>query len=230
MKMMSDFLKAYGQSLKTPETQSKPHQGGGLPVVVSRQIGSGGSLFATELAKRLDFELCGKVILDEIAARSKVPPDLVNTMDERPAHVLELFGASLLRGAALNQEEFERYLKMTIRGLLRLGRVVILGRGGVFLAEPGQALRVNIIAPHDFRVQGLMERFGVSEKDAKSQIDSRDTERRSFFKRVYGQSEASPEHFDLTINMQCFTVPESVDLALDAYRVLQLHAVHAAKH
>ena len=137
MKTVSDFLKVYAHTLASHEGTKARERKLTMPIVISREIGAGGATIAEALAVRLGFQMCGREIIESIAAYSKVPPDIVEMMDEREGNTLGMFGASLLRGAGLNREEFARFLKLTIQGMLDLGSVIILGRGGVFVAEPG---------------------------------------------------------------------------------------------
>lgn len=218
---VSSFLKAYAHALSSREEQPIAKRlCMTLPIVVSREIGSGGRAVAEELAKRLSFQLCDKAILEEIAARTKTPPDLVELLDERPAHALELFGASLLRGTSLTQQEFDRYLKYTIQTFLQLGSVVILGRGAAFLAEPGKALRLRIVAPLDMRTSSYALLQSIPEKQAHDKILKIDSDRRHFLKSLYGKDEVEPVNFDLTLNRQCYSVEDCVELAWQAYQKL----------
>jgi CMP/dCMP kinase len=220
MKSVSDFLKAYSRTIAGPEEKHQRKTKHTLPIVISRDIGSGGSVLAGALAMRLGFQLCDKTILDQIAAQAKVPPDLVELMDERMGSTLSIFGAGLLRGATINREQFDHYLKVTIKSLLELGSVVILGRGGVFLAQPGKALRVRVVAPLDLRVKNLVEAYNLNEKQARSKIQTTDSERQHFQQRLFGRSEAEAESFDLAINTQCLNLDHALHLVLYTYNRL----------
>jgi cytidylate kinase len=220
MKSMAEFLKAYSQALTKHQPGGSPQRPWRMPVVVSRQVGSGGLLFAQALADRLGFEVCDKKILEEISRRSKVPEDLVRLLDERPGRSLEVFGASLLRGASLSVNDYDAILKGTLRALLQLGNVVIIGRGANFLAEPGKALRVRLVAPLKVRIANIMQRCGVDEKTARQMVHDTDAERAKFMKRVYGQEESAPDSFDLGLNTHKIPIEQAVRIALDVYEFL----------
>ena len=225
MERVSSFVQALARSLSKPT--EKPREGCRVlaPIVVSRDIGSGGRLVAMALAERLGFQLCGKAILEEMASRNHVPQDLIDLLDERPGRALELFGATLLRGVSMSTEDYSRMLKATIRALLDLGSVVVLGRGAVFLAKPGTALRLKIVAPVEMRIRNYAGYEKIDERTAARRLHEIDLERQKFFKSVYGHHEVGPECFDLAINMECLSIDQAVDLALDGYRkVCKCHA------
>ena len=220
MKTMAEFLKAYSQGLSEHHPGEKQQRPWRMPIVVSRQVGSGGLLFAQTIADRLGFEVCDRKVLEEISRRSKVPEDLVRLLDEKPGRSLEIFGASLLRGASLSVYDYDALLKGTLRALLQLGSVVILGRGANFLAEPGKALRVRLVAPLNLRIANIMQRCGVDEKTARQMVHDTDVERTKFMKRVYGQEDSSPDSFDLGFNTHKIPIDEAVRIALEVYEFL----------
>ncbi|MBX7245571.1 MAG: cytidylate kinase-like family protein [Candidatus Sumerlaeaceae bacterium] len=216
MKSMSDFIRAYSAGLASHDI-APARKKYAPPVVVSREIGSGGRFVARALAERLGFELCDKAILEEIASKSKAPKDLVEMLDEKPGRAMEVFGANLLHGVSMTREDYDRLLKATIHALLDLGNVVILGRGAAFLAEPGKVLRLRLVAPFEMRVANLARYLNIDEHDARKQIHAIEEERHKFHLRLFGKGETSPENFDMGLNMQCLTIDDAVELALDAY-------------
>lgn len=217
MEKVSDFVRAYSRVLTSHEQQTSGKTRRTMPIVVSREIGSGGALIAQALALRLGFELCDREILNAIAKSAHVPPDIVELLDEKPGSALSMFGTSILRGDSLNMQDLDKHLKMTVRKLLELGSVVILGRGGVFLAQPGQAFRLRVVAPLDVRVQNLVERLGMSEKDARAKVLHTDSERKKFHQRLFGRSEAQDDSYDLAINTHCLDLDKAVHVALYVY-------------
>jgi cytidylate kinase len=217
MNTLPSFLSAYGHVIAKREQEEAGKRKCVPPIVLSRQAGSGGRIIADELARKLGFELCDKAILDEIATRSKVPKDFLELLDERPAKVLELLGAGLLRGVSITSEDYDRVLKSTMRAFLELGSVVIVGRGGAFLARPGKALRVRVVAPMEVRIRNFAGYGNISEEKARIQIEAIEKERRQFLKRVFGQMDGGMECFDIGVNTQTLSVGDCVALILEAY-------------
>ncbi len=220
MKTLSDFLAAYSQVIARREEEAGQRAACHPPIVVSREVGSGGRRIAEMLAQRLGFVLCDKQILDELAERAKLPKDFLAMLDERPAKALELLGASLLRGVSLTPEDYERLLKSGLRALLKLGSVVIVGRGAVFLAEPGKVLRVRVVAPLEIRINNFMTYEHISRDEAAKRIEKVERERAEFLRRYFGKEEATADCFDIAVNTQCLSMEACVELILEAYKKL----------
>jgi cytidylate kinase len=227
MKGMTAFLKAYGGTLAREKEAGKEPRKFQPPVVISREIGSGGRLIAEALAQKLGFEVLSRRIVEEIANHTKVPEDLVELLDERPGRSLEVFGAGLLRGASINSGDYEQVLKSTVTAFLELGNVVLVGRGGVFLAKPGRALRILVFAPLSKRIARYAEYRKLDEKHARAEVLAIDADRLRFHKVHFRHSEVTPEFYDLSINTGELGIEASVDISLAAYEHIR-QAVHAA--
>ncbi len=211
MKTMPDFNIL---SRERKDSGEKPFR---APIAISREIGSGGRLIAQALADRLGFTMAGKSILEEIATKTKVPQDLVELLDERPGRALEIFGAGLLRGAAINEKDYDRVLKSTLSALLELGSVVIVGRGAVFVAKPGRALRVLVVAPLEKRVENYAKYLQMDLKKARAEVARIDDERHRFHKRHFGTTEITPDRYDIALNMAHITLESATDILMTAY-------------
>ena len=188
MKGMTEFIRAYGSVLWKEDEGEEAKKRFRPSVVISRELGSGGRVIAGLLAEKLGFEVAGKHIIDEIASRIKVPTDLLRLLDERPGNTLEMFGAGLLHGAAISESDYDRALKGTMGTLLELGSLVIVGRGGVFVAKPGQALRLMVVAPLEKRVHNYVMYENLTEKKARDKLLEIDAQRRHFHKRQIGRA------------------------------------------
>lgn len=227
MKNLSDFLAAYMRVLARHEEEEAHRRRCKPPIVISREVGSGGRIIAERLAERLGFVLCDKLILDELATRAKVPKDFLAMLDERPAKALELLGASLLRGVSLTPEDYERLLKSGLKALLKLGSVVIVGRGAVFLAEPGKALRVRVVAPLALRIANFARYESLGVEEAAKRLEKIEKERAEFLKRYFGAEEAGTTCYDLAVNTQCLDKDLCVELILHAYeRMFKCYGGH----
>lgn len=220
MKGMTEFIRAYGSALAKERTGEEPKKRFRPSIAITRELGSGGRIIAGLLAERLGFEVAGKEIINEIAERIKVPKDLLGLLDERPGNTLEIFGAGLLHGAAISESDYDRALKGTLGTLLELGSLVIVGRGGVFVAKPGQALRVMVVAPLERRVQNYVIYENLSEKKAREKLLEIDAQRHHFHKRHFGHTEVDSNHYDLTINTEHLSMRSATEVILAAYREL----------
>lgn len=220
-------LASYVRAMSGHEEQKASKVRPAMPVVVSRQFGSGGKRVAEALAHRLNFHLFDKEILERIVTHAKVPPDIARLFDEHNVSPMEMFGTDLLRGQGLRSDEFARFLKLAIVSLLNAGNVVLLGRGAAFLAKPGTALRLRIVAPERVRISNLVEYEHFTEAEARKKIQQVDHERLLFHKKIFGHAEVTPDCFDLGLSTEVLNVEECTDLALAAYNKIAAKAGEA---
>ena len=88
--MAEDISQVVGKQLRSQKNE-KQHPDGvthktGLPrpvIAISRQLGSGGAEIAKGVAKRLDCQVIGWSIVNEVAKRSEVREELLSALDEQ---------------------------------------------------------------------------------------------------------------------------------------------------
>ena len=86
----------------------------------------------------------------------------------------------------LDIKQFTNAMTSVINGLAKKGNVVLLGRGANrILADHGNTLHVDIIAPFERRVQTIMNREHLDEQAATQFVDEHETARLNFFKKAF---------------------------------------------
>ena len=103
--------------------------------------------------------------------------------------------------------------------LARLGKVVIIGRGGFQLARhiPG-AIHLRLVAPMDRGIQDVMKHDQLSEAEALKKIQTTDAERTRFLKNHHHCDIQDPTNFDLVWNVARFPVSEIVAATAELVR------------
>jgi cytidylate kinase len=76
-----------------------------------------------------------------------------------------------------------------------------VGRGASFILRelPG-IFHVFLWAPEPVRIRTLMDRFGVTEANARRKMHETDSNRAAYIHQVYGRNWTDRESFDLTVN------------------------------
>jgi cytidylate kinase len=205
-------------------------------ITVAREFGAGGSSVAAILARRLGLEVVDKTLVGEVARRAALPPDAVEEADERVTPFVErlahLFAPlAPAYGVAWAppyvdpsfdpRREVLRLTEEVLREAANRGDVVIVGRGGAFvLADHRGALHVFLHAPADVRLRTVMERFSLTEPDARRRMHETDANRAAYMEQVYGGRWRDPVRYDLMVN----TARLGLDGAADAI-VAAAHAV-----
>jgi cytidylate kinase len=169
-------------------------------ITVSRQLGSGGELFAAALADRLDLEIFDRQIVEHIATTARVREQLVEYLSGGKRSEVTLLVDAALRHEWLTAREFVATLAQVVGSVAMLGEVVIMGRGANFLLGLDRGVHIRVVAPVDARVARLANREGVDEDEARRLIEANDQSRREYIQHHFGEDIDNPSAYHLMIN------------------------------
>lgn len=177
-------------------------------LMISRECGCGGGLFAEEIGKRLGWNVFDSQIVDEIANINQIHQRLVQSVDERIHSRWEQTWREMLLDDLPDRKYF-RDLREVILTLGYQGNVVIVGRGAKYLLPSQCGLRVRLVAPKELRAHRQAERDGISLDEARIKVARTDSERAAFIRKVFRKDIGAATDHDLIINIAKFD-PESV--------------------
>ena len=127
----------------------------------------------------------------------------------------------------------QKKIEEVIRLLARLGKVIIIGRGGFQIARrmPG-AIHLHLVAPLEYRVQTVMKFDNLTEEAAVRKIKETDEERTRFLKKHHNCDLRDSANFDLVWNVASFPTSEIVNATAELVRSRLQHlretgAIHA---
>jgi len=182
-------------------------------ITISRQYGAGGSEVAQLVAEGLGWSVVDNEIVDRVAARAGLSPDLVAAQDERVPGFVERLARALANasqeypvpelGVAVRAEEPDvvRFTELVVREVAAEGRVVLVGRAApAVLGQPGNALHVKLVAPRDFRIRLAMDAEGLDAETAERTMDRTDAHRARYHREHYGRDWDDPSHFHMVLN------------------------------
>jgi cytidylate kinase len=118
----------------------------------------------------------------------------------------------------LSASDYFRELARVVHTIASHGGAVIIGRGVAFMLDPASALRVRTVCPVDLRARGIAERSGVTEAQARAEIESIDADRRAFVRDHYGRDTDDPAAYDLLVNTGTMSLEQCAELVACAYR------------
>ncbi len=208
-----------------------------MPVItISRQFGAAGVPVGKRLAERFDAELLDRAIVAQVAVRSGIPENEIESYDERMPSFWQRVTAALASGspepqlspppypdqlpATSMQERLSEITRLVIQEAAERGNAVIIGRGGAWiLGKRPDVLNVQLHASMDARVRYLMSRVEEIPADARPEekslrdlCQSVDAARGEYVKRLFGVDWLDARSYDLAVDTGRLGVEKTVDV------------------
>lgn len=181
-------------------------------ITISREPGAGGDSLAEELVRRLQqvdrsdppWTAFDKNLVDKVAADYHMSKRLIESIEERSYDWLREVFENLTTSAPTAVPEdviaYHRVAK-TMWALAHAGRVVLVGRAGVFVtAGLSNGVHVRLVAPMQMRAHRIQKERGLTEREAHREIEQLDAKRKAFFDRFWPGHTLAPETFTVTYN------------------------------
>jgi cytidylate kinase len=180
-------------------------------LTVNREFGSGGGRIAEMIAKRLDWKLLDRDIIDAIAYAAHVPQKLVSHYDEHVDSWLKRINQQAMRSAALaaglelregsvfDADEMVKISQKVIEKAHTDGNCVIVGRGSqCVLQHKADVFHVFVYAPYRQRILRLLERLD-SGVNVEQRIRKVDAERAKYLQEYFGKNWNDLHLYDLML-------------------------------
>jgi cytidylate kinase len=172
-----------------------------VPVItVSSEPGSGGTVIAQEIAKRLDLDYFNRDIVEGIAESAEIRSSVIDTIEKERLSGIEDFIASLIKDHYLYPGIYLEHLLKVVGTIGKHGRAVIVGRGANFILPPDERFSVRVIAALEIRVQNVAKWHKVSIEKARKRVIRRESKRRAFVRQSFNANITDPHNYDLIIN------------------------------
>jgi cytidylate kinase len=187
-------------------------------ITVSRESGTGGKLVAQKVAKKLGFEFYDKKLVEIAAERSKVKKELLALHDERVRSGIDDFIAELLEPKFVTMSTYIKSTCQVILSLCKRGKVVVLGRGGNFIAPFKDGLHVRIVAPFLVRVGNTVHFEHLNVRQAKKLVKKNDLDRKNFIIKYFHKNPSNANYYDLVINTENVTLDQAAEIVIQAFK------------
>lgn len=215
-KQVSRFDRGVGCKCVVADDTDPPELRLNSIITFSRQLASGGEYIAQEVAKRLNFKIYHKDLVDKIANKANLRRSQVESLDEKSRQAIEeWYKAIMMEPNFLTSSEYFKHLSETVLSIAQHGRAVIVGRGANFILGERTGLRVRVIAPEKTRIERLMKIENIDEKKATKLIRASDKERRRFIKEHFGKKVDDEHDYDLIINTEKISLNEAIDMIVN---------------
>lgn len=207
-KQMREWEKAKGQQAE------HAHLAGNSDVTIdyitlSRQAGSGGRSVGEGLAKKLNWQLYDKEILDFMSEDMNVHKSMLEEIDEKTGNWIDNLLGPLGSKSSVNQSTYYRHLANVLLTIATHGSAIIIGRAAGLVLPRKHGLSVRITASFDERCRRYAERETISLRKAGPIIEKLDKAQKNFVKNMLGRDVEDPGNYDIVCNTDALS-PDSV--------------------
>ena len=196
-------------------------------ITISRQFGAGGWTLGERLAERLGYRYVNEDMIKKVAAKAKVSPTRIKTIEKRGASKLMKFLDKVVTTSYVDRLLSDKYgfvdektyvnvVRNIVQELYEEGNVVIIGRGSHYILK-GYANVWNILLVGDleYRIDFVMNRFKLSRSEAENAVKRRDQIRARFLNFfLEADSHNDPLFYDLVLNMTRLSMEQADDMVV----------------
>lgn len=186
-----------------------------MVITISRQYMAGGSDVAARVSDALGWTVIDDALIDAVAERSGFSPEDVQSLEESVPSFMERFAQSsalsspenlLSTPNAIDGPATVRLAHVTrevIEELGRQDRLVFVGRAAAaVLTSERDVIHVRLVASLEFRVHEAIDRLGLGEQEARSEVEERDRGRERYHKELFGRDWSDPVNYHLVLNTE----------------------------
>lgn len=185
-------------------------------IALARELGTPHEAVAREVSSRLGWPIYDRRLLELVAERLHLNPQLLGDVDEKPASwileaIKQFFYLPIAREAG-----YVHQLVAAGRHLAQEGGCILVGRGAAQFLPPARTLRVLLAAPVQDRAEFLRRQEPMSLAEAVRRIVRSDRDRRRFVRRHFHKDPRDCRNYDLVLNPSRLSVADCADLILEA--------------
>ncbi len=187
-------------------------------ITISKEMGSQGEEFAQALSQRLGWKIYDRELVEYIAQNAHVRQNMVEMFDEKTQNEIHNWVFTLLDRHALGSDKYFKHLVTAITTIGEQGRAIILGRGANFILPCHRALRLKVTASLQHRIETLMKKFELSEKEAFARVHLTDKERLAFLHRFFHHDAEEISSYDLILNLGTLSLCDAENIVIQALK------------
>ena len=195
-------------------------------ITINREVGSGGRTVGRKLAEKLGVKYCDKAVIEGLTTKFGLTPERIEEIKAQKKswwNDITNYYNTLVNSADMpmeaetkldNASMFETE-KRILQELATQSSCVVAGRSGfmVFREWPNH-LNIFIQASLEHRVQRVMRRQNVSEKEARDIIERIDASRETYIRKYEDTSRYDTRNYQLVISMDDLSEDDAVDVIM----------------
>jgi len=180
-------------------------------IAISRTHGSGGTGFAEELAKRLNYTFVNRTLVNNDCQVSKGHACVFGLTDEESPSFLER-----LQELKSNRNFFKISLMANIYDYALRNNVVLVGMGAVIiLSGINNILNIRVARLLSERVKAIAQVKGIPYDDAFDLVEGMDEEKKDFISHYFDIDVDDPALYHLTINLSYIGLDDALNMVSD---------------
>ena len=195
-------------------------------ITINREVGSGGRTVGRKLAEKLGVKYCDKAVIEGLTKKFGLTPERIENIKAQKKswwNDITNYYNTLVNSADMpmdaetkldNNSMFETE-KRILQELATQSSCVVAGRTGfmVFRNWPNH-LNIFIQASLEHRVQRVLRRQNVSEKEARDIIERIDASRETYIRKYEDTSRYDTRNYQLVISMDDLSEDDAVDVIM----------------
>jgi cytidylate kinase len=185
-------------------------------ITISRELGAGARELARDLANRLDLQIHGISLIDQIARDKNLEREIIDHLDERIRSQIDLWVKGVMQQQIFLRDQYHLSLVKAVRTLAIHGGVVLIGRGANIILADTDAMSIRLVASVETRVRNVMRYESTDEDSAREMVRKSDAERHEFIKKMFHVDPNDPHYFDLVINTDRIPRARLVEISMMA--------------
>jgi cytidylate kinase len=226
---IKSFLEALSYQDRAPLRSEKIEDKERYPfVTISRQTGAGGHTLAQSLLDHMNqsesaaifkgWKVFDRELVDILAKDPKLHVSLSSLLSAEYHSWLEDFLSQLVFGAS-SQDAVLRKMFKIIHQLARVGKVILIGRGGSCVTRRlPSGFHIRLVASHEKRVQRMTDLLHTDGKKAARYIAEQDAARRALVRKSFGADIADPLLYDAVFNTDTLSMHDMSRLVIQMIR------------
>lgn len=179
-------------------------------VTISREPGAGGHTLGREIIREVDrqpdapwsrgWDLFDQKLCAVLAQNAASAANFDSLIREEYSADLQQSVYEMFVGRA-EEHEIQKRIVAVLRFLAHLGRVVLVGRGGMCVTRKfPRGLHIRLVAPLEIRVRRMMDMTGGDENLARAEIRRQERSRTRLIQDLYDRDIADPLLYDMVFN------------------------------
>ncbi len=178
-------------------------------IAISRGTLAGATLLAEQVASELQIPCISREIIVDAAREGGITEQMLTEQMDTPPSFFTRYSKEHTK----EREIYIWYIRSALFQRALEGSFVYHGQGGhILLADISSVLRVNVVAPMDFRIKAVMTSQNVDAEAAEKHIHQIDKWREKWVQHLYGVDWHDPAIFDLAVNLEKLDVGEASHL------------------